>query len=287
MTSEERWITALKREQSDRVPISTWLNPLASRWATGIREEEDPDKAGYGEVLEACLEYADPVQDWYFPSGFFNTAWDVQMKSERMAPERVKQTIQTPKGELTSVIQDRSGGGVEKSWVESVEDAERVLSIPYVPPRPSLKEFLETRERLRGKSVGQVTLPDPVAMLGVIEPQLRSLWTLTERDLLVEMLDISFERIMDSLDYLLENDVGPIYYFNGPEYALPPLMSPRDFDEFVVKYDEKLIAKVHEYGKLTQIHCHGRVNGFLERFAETGTDSLSLGATPFGGCSAS
>ena len=275
MNSEQRLIATLKGEQTDRVPILAWLNPLAPRWATGIRPGVDPDEAGYRDVLDACLEYADLIQDWYFPGGFFNTAWDVEQRSERLGPERIRHTIRTRKGELTSVVQDRPGGGFEKHWVTCVEDAERVLSIPYVPSRPSLAEFLETRERLRGRSTGQVTVGDPVCSLSVINPQLRSLWTRTERDLLVEMMDISFERIMAQLDYLLENDVGPIYYINGPEYAIPPLMSPADFEEFVVRYDREMVAKIHENGKLTHIHCHGRVNRFLERFVEIGTDSLN------------
>ncbi len=275
MTSEERLIAALRGEQPDLVPVFAWLNPLVPRWATGIRPDVDPDEAGYREVLEACLQYADLVQDWYFPSGFFNTVWDVQQRSEQLGPERIRHTIQTPKGELNSVVQDRPGGGVEKHWVTSVEEAERVLSIPYVASRPSLTRFLETRERLRDRSTGQVTVGDPVCSLSVIDPELRSLWTRTERDLLVEMMDVSFERIMAYLDYLLENDVGPIYTINGPEYAIPPLMSPRDFEEFVVQYDQQMIARIHDYGKLTQIHCHGRLSRFLERFVETGTDSLN------------
>lgn len=275
MNSEQRVIATLRGEQADRVPVFSMLNPLAPRWATGIRPDVDPNEAGYRDVLEACLEYADLIQDWYFPSGFFNTIWDVQQRSERLGPERIRHIINTPTGDLTCVVQDRPGGGVEKHWVTCVEEAERVLSIPYVPSRPSLDAFLETRERLSGRSTGQVTVADPVCSLAVIDPQLRSLWTRTERDLLIEMMDVSFERIMAQLDYLLEHDVGPVYYINGPEYAIPPLMSPVDFEEFVVRYDSQMVAKMHEYGKVTHIHCHGRVSGFLERFVEIGTDSLN------------
>jgi hypothetical protein len=272
---EQRLLTALRGGQPDRVPVAVWLNPLASRWATGISSAVDPQAAGYGEVLEAAREYADPIYDWYAPSGLLFTAYDVQLRSERIAPERVRHTIQTPKGELTCVVQDRSGGGVEKHWVESLEEMERLLSIPYVASRPDLSEFLQTRERLRGVSLAQVTLPDAVCGLDPIAPELRSLWTITERDLVREILDISFRRISDLLDYLLEGGVGPLYYFNGPEYAIPPLMSPRDFEEFVVHYDQQMVAKIHDYGHLTQIHCHGRTNRFLERFVAIGTDSLN------------
>ena len=276
MTSEERQLTALRCGQPDQVPVMVWLNPWLPRWATGIRADIDPDAAGYREVLEVARECADPEFDWSFPAGFFYSAWDVHWQSERIGPERIKHTVQTPKGPLTNVVQDRSGGGTEKHWVETVEDAKRLLSIPYEPTRPDLSEFRQARASSQGRYISKVTLADPVCTVSYIDPTLCALWTIEERSLLKEILDVAYERISDSLDYLLSNGIGPLYYFNGPEYALPPLMSPRDFEEFVIEYDTKLIAKIHSYGQLTQIHSHGRVNRFLESFARTGTDSLNV-----------
>lgn len=61
------------------------------------------------------------------------------------------------------------------------------------------------------------------------------------------------------------------------EYALPPLMSPRDFEEFVVGFDKPLVDLVHSYpGTRAVIHSHGRVNAFLERFAAIGIDGLNV-----------
>ncbi len=276
MSSEERLLVALRRGQPDRVPVLIWLNPFAQRWATGISASVDPDEAGYREVLEVARECGDAIHDWGFPSGFFYSAWDVRGVSERLGPERIKHTVQTPKGPLWTVVQDRSGGGVEKHWVETVEDAERLLSIPYVPSRPDLATFKATRAASQGRYISMVTMSDPVNELHYINPTLRCLWTLTERGLLREILDVAYERISDALDYLLTNGMGPLFYFNGPEYALPPLMSPADFDEFVIQYDTKLVAKIHAHGQLTQIHSHGRVDRFLEAFASTGTDSLNV-----------
>jgi uroporphyrinogen-III decarboxylase len=89
------------------------------------------------------------------------------------------------------------------------------------------------------------------------------------------MLEVSFERFMDQLNYLPTNGVGPVYYINGPEYAMPPLMSPCDFEEFVMRYDRAMVSKIHEHGKLAHIHCHGRLERCLERFAAIGTDGLN------------
>ncbi|HCG76911.1 MAG: hypothetical protein COZ37_03135 [bacterium (Candidatus Ratteibacteria) CG_4_10_14_3_um_filter_41_18] len=53
-------------------------------------------------------------------------------------------------------------------------------------------------------------------------------------------------------------------------------MSPKDFDEFVMSYEPKLIDKVHSYGYLTIVHSRGKVNDFLEKFRDMGTDGLNV-----------
>jgi hypothetical protein len=276
MTSEERQLTALRRGLPDRVPVMVWLNPFLPHWATGISREVDPDEAGYRVVLEAAREYGDAEHDWSFPTGFFHSAADVRPRTERKGPERLVHTVETPRGMLSCVTQSRPGGGTEKHWVESVEDARRLLSIPYVPPRPDLGEFLAARAASGGRYLSKVTLSDPVGFVGLIDPMTCALWTVEERPLLREILAAAYERIRDALAYLLRGGAGPLFYFNGPEYALPPLMSPADFEEFVVAYDTKLVKQVHAGGGLTQIHSHGRVGRFLEAFARTGTDSLNV-----------
>jgi len=64
MTTEERVLTALRREQPDRVPVFLYLNPYVDGWYTA--------EPSYAAVLEACREYADVIYDWGFPSGFFS-----------------------------------------------------------------------------------------------------------------------------------------------------------------------------------------------------------------------
>jgi len=276
MSSEERLLTALRGGRPDRVPVSAWLNPFVSRWATGISAEVDPDAAGYRDVLEEARECADAEYDWGFPCGLFHTAWDLSPQRERIGRGRVRHSVRTPRGVLESVVQDRPGGGTEKHWIESVEGAKRLLSIPYVPIRPDLSGFLSTRAASGGRYLAKVTLMDPVCSVGLIDPMTCALWTVEERPLLREILDTAFARIRDEVEHLLRGGAGPLFYFNGPEYALPPLMSPKDFEEFVIDYDTKLVEQVHAAGGLTQIHSHGRVSRFLESFARTGTDSLNV-----------
>jgi hypothetical protein len=271
MNVEERFLSALRREQPDRVPVTLCLNPYGNDWYT-----RDPTYAG---VLAACRELeADAVRDWYFPFPFGLTAAECPAETRTGPNGSTEHVLHTPLGPLRRVtLPDWRGGGETKRWISTPDDARRLLSIPYRPVRPDLRPFLKARAENTGRAVAQVTFPDPICMAGWIDPEALALWTVTQRDLLREMLDACFVRIRDALQYCLEGSVGPIYYFNGPEYALPPLMSPRDFDEFVVAYDRRLVEWIHRYpGRYLILHSHGRVSRFLERFAEIGMDGLNV-----------
>jgi len=270
MTIEQRVLTALRCEQPDRVPIFLYLNPYADCWYT-----RDPS---YADVLEACKRYADIVWDWSFPSGFFHSAAPLETQRRELAGGAVEHIVHTPSGPISCITKpDWRGGGTVKRWIAEPTDAERILSIPYVPSRPDLKPVLNARQEAGGRWVVQATFEDPICLAGLVDETTMALWTIEHRELIRQMLDTALARILDELRYCLENGVGPIYYFNGPEYALPPLMSPADFEEFVVEYDRQLVERVHSYpGNYVIIHSHGRVGRFLERFAAIGTDGLNV-----------
>ncbi len=270
MSIEERVLTALRCEQPDYVPVFIYLNPYVESWYT--RE------TSYADVLKVCEKYADVIYDWYFPLGFFHTAAQVETESRQLADGLIEHIRHTPAGPITAITKpDWRGGGSIKRWITKPEDVERLLSIPFVPQRPDLTEFFETKERLAGKCVAQVTFADPICIAGMVDETVMAIWTIKHRDLIKRMLDVAFERLLHQLKYCLDNNMGPIYYFNGPEYALPPLMSPSDFDEFVVEYDTKLIELVHSYpGKYVIVHSHGKVSKFLEKFADMGMDGLNV-----------
>jgi len=271
MNSPERILTALRREQPDRVPVLIFLDPYTDTWAGA-----DPS---YAALLAATREYADVIHDWYFPMGFFASGAPLVRDKQVLPDGRKRHTLETPDGSLTlETAPDWRGEGIVKHWISSVSDARRLLSIPDAPLRPDLAPFRAERRRLDGLAAAQVTFPDPIGLVGdLVDPAVLAVWTVEERALLREMLDVACRRILEALATCLAGDVGPIFYFNGPEYALPPLMSPRDFEEFVVAYDRRLVELVHSRPeRYAIIHSHGRVNRFLERFAEIGMDGLNV-----------
>ena len=240
MTVEERVVTALRRQQPDRVPVFIFLNPYVDSWHT-----QDPS---YRQVLEACRQYADVVYDYYFPGGMLFTAAEPVPECRDLGDGIVERVLHTPAGPLTSLTRtDWRGGGTLRRWITKPEDVDRLLSIPYVPIRPDLSQVLATRARLQGLAVAQVTLNDPICIAGLVDEMTMAVWTIERRDLIWRMLEVACARLLEALRYCLESGLGPLFYFNGPEYALPPLMSPRDFEDFVVRFDTELVRLIHRY----------------------------------------
>ncbi len=272
MNTDQRVLAALRLEQPDRVPVFLYLNPY-------VQDKWYSQDASYAQVLEACRSWADAIYDWHAPLGFFCSGAELPCETRPLPGGAVCRVAHTPRGPVTyETAPDWRGGGPRKLWITDPEDARRVLSAPAVPLRPDLADFHAARQRLAGRCVAQATFPDPICMVGAyVQPETLAMWTIEQRGLLRELLGAALERICDMLRHCLDGGVGPIYYFNGPEYALPPLMSPRDFEEFVVAYDARLVELIHSYAdRYVIVHSHGRVSRFLERFAEIGMDGLNV-----------
>jgi len=99
-------------------------------------------------------------------------------------------------------------------------------------------------------------------------------WCAVEKLTLVRLIQTTFERIYEHLKYLLEHGVAPVFHFGGLEQAMPPMMSPRLYEDFVVKYDSQLFDLVHRYGGYAQVHCHGRIRGVLDKLITMRVDLL-------------
>ena len=48
----------------------------------------------------------------------------------------------------------------------------------------------------------------------------------------------------------LPQGVGPFWHFSGAERASPPMMGPRQWEEWVVPYDGELMRRIHARGRV-------------------------------------
>jgi len=108
-----------------------------------------------------------------------------------------------------------------------------------------------------------------------------------DRGLILELLEYETQRHLRVVDYLLARGVGPYFAIAGQEYVAPPLHGPRDFWEFNVQFDKRILGRIRDAGGLVHVHCHGSLAGLLEGFIEMGVNVLHpVEAPPMGNVTA-
>ena len=100
-------------------------------------------------------------------------------------------------------------------------------------------------------------------------------WSIDCRDVLLEGIEVFSQRIREQVIQAFEAGLEPAFAWVGPELCIPPLMSPKDFEDFVFRFDKPLIDLIHERGGYAWAHCHGKMGPVLERFVEMGVDVLN------------
>jgi uroporphyrinogen-III decarboxylase len=270
MKSKERVITALKKQKPDRVPIITFLDPYSNNWAS--------KEKSYSSLLDAVKEYADVMFEVgeLYDVGVFHSAYNIE--HEISVKDGIKEIkYYTPKGLLTRSKNIARAGYTKKHLIHSEEDVEKVLSIPYKRPEINITFVKNHIQKYKDEIVPVIKLKDPMGHVGDnIDPETLAIWTLENRKTIFSLLDIALERTLDTIDYIIENNIEGIFYLSGPEYCIPPLGSPKDFKEFVVEYDKKVVSRIHEAGMYVILHSHGKVRKFLDDFIEIGTDGLDV-----------
>jgi hypothetical protein len=67
---------------------------------------------------------------------------------------------------------------------------------------------------------------------------------------------------------------GRLWRIYGPEYAAPPYLPPRLFDEYVVRYVTPMVRMIQAHGGFVRIHSHGRLRDVLPKIAAMEPDAL-------------
>ena len=275
MTSRERLMSAIRKEQPDRVPVKIWS--LLKRMAGA--------HPSYKRVIEEGIRRTDLVRTWSPGHNWFLSASAPESHvAERPGTSEewtdVTTVYETPEGPLTRVAMRNALGkpGLQKEgMIKSRQDWRRIMSVPYEPIRPDVSEF-----RRVDREMGD----DGIVMLGAgghpmynvqrhIGSELFALWSLEERDFLHEMMDEMLRRQMDYLKSILSQGVKAVFAYVGPELCIPPLQSVRDFHEFVVQYDRRFIDLIHDSGGWVWCHSHGDMGPTLDGFMEMGVDALN------------
>ena len=274
MTKRERLTAIFRGQIPDRPAIRLW----------GVHPEQKLLHPAFGPVRDTACETLDLMHSAGSPLDLHWGAEPPPMENEQRetgSPDWVDHVrrIKTPAGMLQSVYRGSTRGhpGYQmEHLVKEPEDLEKLLSVPFVP-HPFDPEPWRAKEKELGD--GGITMFGlPHAMYGLqtlVGSENFAIWSIEHRDEMVRVMEEYARRILQHVRRALEAGIRGVYGWVGPELCIPPLMSPKDFDEFVTLFDEPIIAEIHNGDGRVWVHSHGGMDAVLERFMEMGVDVLN------------
>lgn len=275
MTSRGRLLAALRGGTPDRVPVWAWgIHP----WLGEVHPSIQP-------VVDAYLDRADLMHWWSPGAGTFLSASDQVSVTSEIRPSRHSgyqehlTVFATPRGNLVQashVSADGKPGYRSKYLLETEQDVGKLLSIPYVPPRPDCSGFRGLRDDMGDRGLVMVAVPsDPMYSINnLMGSATFAIWSVEKRRLIEELVAEFLRRLRDWVTWVVSQGVGPLFGYVGPELCIPPLQSPADFEEWVVGPDREINDIIRASGGIVLVHCHGRMGPVLEGFVRMHADAL-------------
>ena len=277
MTRKERLLAAVRRQPVDRMPYATYnFHPCGTHG-----HEAEPT---YAEMLQRVRDYAGAfikVSNGKVGVALSRPRADrTEKRVEGAGDERTETTVlHTPRGDLTSVrrIPEHKPSMVVKHFLQTDEEIERYLSIPYEPPQFDMARARKAIECAGESAIVAVGFAEPMyATATLFDFQEFCMRCMTDMPSVLRMIDWSFERCLNNVRLLAEAAKGMdvILHTAGPEVCTPPMMPPALFAKLVTPGLTKLVQAIHEGGLLAGVHCHGRVKDALPEIIRAGVDLL-------------
>lgn len=276
LTSHERIMRIFRNEDIDR--------PALKLWGAGF-----PDSPQLHPAYQPVSDLAYEVSDLFIGAGFrFNIygGMDLPQYQETYRVDTAHPTwkdehtiLHTPKGDLHMIERVSTVG--EPSYtieymIKEPEDLEALLSLPYTPFPISTKDYDEKVAKLGDRGVVMAGLDNAsYAFHRMMGSETLAYFSVDERELLTEAIDIYSKRLYDHTKAILDAGVVAPFSWVGPELFIPPLMGPTDFHDFVHNFDKKLCDLIHDRGGHVWVHCHGKVANFVGEFIDMGVDVLN------------
>ncbi|MDF1516038.1 MAG: uroporphyrinogen decarboxylase family protein, partial [Anaerolineae bacterium] len=88
-------------------------------------------------------------------------------------------------------------------------------------------------------------------------------FALTEPELFHQLLEKCAKAIYPVVESVAKRFPGRLWRVVGSEYASEPLLPPRLYKEYVVRYTGPIIEIIQQYGGFARIHSHGNLKRIL------------------------
>ena len=276
MTRRERLMTAIRCGEPDRPPVRVYnATPSMRNWG----------HPSFRKLVDLAIEHTEVFDGIGIPGGpAFAACFDLNARISEEPIERpgyVRRTTvyPTPRGDLYQVREDARHCDmfyVSKYFIETVEDADRFLSVPDDPILFDVSTLFRLEDEVGDAGIVELCCNDPGFHIHwLMGSETMAIWSIEKRDLLHAIYDKMQVRYEALLKRCLPLAPGRVFYAGSAERWIPPLQSPRDFEEFEWTTARSIADIVHENGGYFHYHCDGRVGNFLTRFADAGVDILN------------
>jgi len=299
LSGRQRLQRTLRREPVDRVPIAPFLyyNAVYEMFGYEPRIDEFFDPPDF-DPMEKCIEYCDRFGfdvlhvlggAWHaYEMTQPGANWDVRIDEEGDETARRRTiTIRTPEGELRQTENVKRSSrhlvvsAIDEYLLKSKADFE--LFRKYAPPAEDMDCSLVTRAR---RAVGDRGLSTPCTHGAFnVMNMVRKLDDLMmdpylDEDFYREMAEYFLERLVIQARKLVEAGADVIEI--GGNMATSQV-GPRFFERFVLDYERRLIAAIHQLGAPVIYHNCGDAAKIMHLYNRLETDVWGyLTPPPFG-----
>lgn len=275
LTSHDRIMRIFQNKEIDRPALKLW----------GASLDNFLLHPAYGPVCELGTQVSDLFLAASSPFDIYcGKDWKSQAKYEikdtNDATWKDKHVIfHTAEGDLHSIERISTIG--EPSYmveymVKEPKDLKKLLLIEYEPIPFQTDDYLQKQACLGDRGVVMIHVDNAgYALQRLIGSENLAYFSVDCRDELDEIMHIFSIRIREFVLSAIAEGITSPFQWVGPELFIPPLMSPRDFEDFIYRWDKPLCDDIHNAESHVWVHCHGKVGNFVERYIDMGVDILN------------
>jgi len=159
--------------------------------------------------------------------------------------------------------------------LKDVDDLKAYLELPdeVLAETVDVANLRESEVGLGDRGIVMVDTGDPLCSAApLFSLENYTVVALTEPALFHRLLEKIAGPIYARTEAVAEAFPGHLWRICGPEYATPPMLPPRLFREYVMRYTGPMVRMIRDHGGFARIHCHGRIRSVLPLFVEMGAD---------------
>ncbi len=161
--------------------------------------------------------------------------------------------------------------------LKNVDDLKAYLKIPDEAFAETVDvSALEAEEaELGDRGIVMIDTEDPLcAAASLFSMEEYTIIAMTEPALFHQLVEKMAKRIHERTQQVSRLLPGRLWRIYGPEYATPPYLPPRLFEEYVVRYAGPMVCMIQAHGGFARIHSHGRLKDVLDLIAAMEPDAL-------------